>query len=236
MKRLLSFLCWVIGEGILIAALLHFGQNVDQSLLILNGIVSSTIFSMFLMNVFFPVLGHKGERSSKKVDKLSTRWFFTIIYAAISIGAILYFELVNPVDLQTQVMIQLIFLSVLFMGMWGVFRPAKKNTESDLMIQNMERNQLIMINKVIGMARSKAEKRLDIPVSVLNGIKELQDNARVLSPGNESVALRMERKIMMEVNHLNKRLIEDSIDIKSLQYTIKNCSKIFHEHRRIYSH
>jgi len=235
MKRLLSFLCWIIGEGVLIAALLHFGKNTNQSLLILNGIVSSIIFSMFILNVFLPMHG-PSDKSSKRADKLGTRWFFTITYATLSIGAILYFELVNPVDLLTHSMIQLIFLSVLFMGLWGAFRPAKKNTELDQKILNLERNQLIMINNVIGIACSKAERRADIPVSVLNGIKDLQNNARVLSPGNESVALRMEGKIMVEINLLNRSLKEERIDLRSVQHTIKNCSRIFNEHRRIYSH
>jgi hypothetical protein len=235
MKRFWSFLCWIIGEGVLIAALLHFGKNVHQSILILNGIVSSIIYSVLIINVFFPMLGH-GEKSSKKVDKQGTRWFFTITYALLSLGAILYFELINPVDLLTQVMIQLIFLSVLFMGLWAVFKPAKKNVETDQKIQNLERNQLRMINNVIDLARSKAERRPDVPTSILNGIKELQEDARVLSPGNETVALRMEGKIMVEVNQLNKRLKDEHIDVKSVQYTIRSCSKIFNEHRRIYSH
>jgi hypothetical protein len=235
MKRFWSFLCWIIGEGIIIAAILYFGKDTNQSILMLNGIVSSIILSVLILNVFFPMLGHS-ERSSKKAEKLGTRWFFTITYAILSIGAILYFELVNPVDLLTQVMIQLIFLSVLFMGLWAVFRPAKKNSESDKKIQIMERNQLIMINNVIGIACSKAERRADIPASVLNGIKDLQNDARVLSPGNETVALRMEGKIMVEINQLNRSLKEERIDLRSVQYTIKNCSKIFNEHRRIYSH
>lgn len=235
MKRLWSFLCWVIGEGVLIAALLNFGKNVDQSILILNGIVSSIIFSVLIINVFFPMHG-PGERSSKKADKLGTRWFFTLTYALLSVGAMLYFELINPVDFLTQAMIQSIFLSVLFMGLWAVFKPAKKNAVKDEKIQNLERKQLLMINNVIDLARIKAERRPDIPASILDGIKELQEDARILSPGNEVVSLRMEGKIMMEVNHLNKRLKEEHIDVKNVQYTIKSCSKIFHEHRRIYSH
>ncbi len=235
MKRLWSFLCWIIGEGVLIAALLHFGKNLHQSILILNGIVASIIFSVLIINVFFPMLG-PGEKSTKKADKLGTRWFFTITYALLSVGAILYFDLINPVDLLTRIMIQSIFLSVLFMGLWAVLKPAKKNVKPDEKIQNLERNQLRMINNVIDLARSKAERRQDVPASILDGIKELQEDARVLSPGNETVSLRMEGKIMMEVNQLNKILKEEHIDVKSVQYTIKSCSKIFNEHRRIYSH
>jgi len=235
MKRLWSFLCWIIGEGVLIVALLNFGKNVHQSILILNGIVTSIIYSVLIVNVFFPVLGH-GERSSRTADKQGTRWFFTITYALLSVGAILYFNLINPVDFFTQAMIQSIFLSVLFMGLWAVFKPAKKNVKTDEKIQSLERNQLRMINNVIDLACSKAERRSDIPISILNGIKELQEDARDLSPGNETVALRMEGKIMVEVNELNKRLKEEHIDVKSVQYNIKSCSKIFNEHRRIYSH
>jgi len=235
MKRFWSFLCWIIGEGIIVAALSYYGTDANVDLLILNGVVASIIFSVLILNVFFPMLG-KGDQSSKRADKLGTRWFFTITYTVLSVGAIFYFELVNPVDLPTQIMIQIIFLSVLFMGLWGAFKPAKKNKELDQKLQTMERNQLIMINNVIGLACSKAERRADIPASVLNGIKELQEDARVLAPGNEPVSLRMEGRIMVEVNQLNRSLKEERIDLRSVQYTIKSCSKIFNEHRRIYSY
>jgi len=234
MKRFLSFLCWIIGEGLLLVAIMHFGENTTKDLLILNGIVSSIIYSTILLNVFFPRLGQH-HLSLKRADKLGTRWFFTLTYTALSLAAIFYFEWVNPVDLLTQIIIQLIILSVLLFGLWGTIKPAKKNEVPDLKIQKMERNQLIMINNVIGLARIKAEKRPDIPANVLNGIRELQENARVLAPGNESIALRMEGQIMVEVNELHRSLKDERIDLRNVQYTIKNCSKIFSEHKRIYS-
>jgi hypothetical protein len=118
--------------------------------------------------------------------------------------------------------------------MWGAFKPVKK-TESNNHYQKLEQNQLMMIRNSIGFARAKAEKRRDIPVGIVNGIKELQDEANSISPGNEYVALKMEGRIMLEINQIVKYLREDSIDLKRLQSTIKYCSKLFNEFRGTYS-
>jgi len=233
MKRFWSFLCWIIGEGILLAGFLQLGQNANQDRMILNGIVSSIIYSISFINVISPIF-YSSEQPLKKADRLGVRWFFTITYSLLAIGGILYFELINPVDLLTQIIVQLIFLSVLFMGLWGAFKPAKETVPVHR-IKTMERNQLIMINNAIGVARSKAEKRTEVPAPILSGIKNLQEEARSLSPGNESGAIKMEGKIMLEINQINRRVKEEPLDLKMLQYNIKYCSKLFFEFRQIYS-
>lgn len=220
---------WLVGEAILIAAFMNFGQNDQQSHLILNLIVSTIILTVIVVSSF-----GKNERSAKKGVGKGMRWFFTLTYAFLAIGAMLYFGFANPVDVLTQIIIQLIILSVLLMGMWGAFKPVKK-TESSNQYQKLEQNQLMMIRNSIGFARTRAEKRRDIPVSIINGIKELQDEANSISPINEYVALKMEGRIMLEINQIVKYLRDDSVDLKRLQATVKYCSKLFNEFRGTYS-
>ena len=229
MNRTWCILLWLIGEAILIAAFTHFGLNDKQSYLILYLIVSTIILTVISVSFV-----NKKDRSAKKRVGKGMKWFFTLTYAFLAIAAMFYFGFINPVDLLTQVIIQLIVLSVLFMGMWGAFKPVKK-TESNNKYQKLEQHQLMMIRNSIEFARAKAEKRRDIPVGIVNGIKVLQDEANSISPGNEYVALKMEGRIMLEINQIVKYLREDSVDLKRLQATIKYCSKLFNEFRGTYS-
>jgi hypothetical protein len=229
MNRTWSILLWILGEAILVTGFMYFGQNDNQSQLIINVLVSSTILTVFLMSLF-----RDSATLSKRGVGKSMKWFFTITYTLLSIAAMLYFDFFNPVDILTQGIVQLIFLSVLVMGMWGAFKPAKK-TGPDNKYEKMEQNQLIMIRNVIGVARARAEKRLDIPASMLHSIIELQNDALLISPGNEYVALKMEGRIMSEMNRIIGYLKMQPLDLKELQFSIKRCSKLINEFHDTYS-
>lgn len=229
MNRTWPILLWLIGEAILIAAFKNFDQNDQQGHLILNLIVSTIILMVNMVSYF-----GKNERSAKKGDEKGVRWFFSLTYAFLAISAMYYFGLSNPVDLLTQVIIQLIIFSVLLMGMWGALKPVKK-TGSNNHYQKLEQNQLMMIRNSISFARAKAEKRRDIPLGIINRIKGLQDEANNITPVNEYVALKMEGRIMHEINSIVKHLREDSVDLKRLQASINSCSKLFNEFRGMYS-
>lgn len=229
MNRTVSILLWLIGEAILIASFMYFGMNDKQIHLIVNLCVSTIILTVIMMSLFknTDVLVKRGVGNNMK-------WFFTLTYSLLSIGTMLYFEFANPVDLLTQIIVQVIFLAVLFMGMWGAFKPAKKS-ETDGKYLKMEQNQLIMIRNVIGVARARAEKRVDIPASILNGIINLQEEAHQIVPANEYVALKMEGRIMLEMNQIIQCLKEPLLDLKRMQYVLKSCSKLITEYRGTYS-
>jgi hypothetical protein len=229
MNRTGSILLWLIGEAILFAGFLKLGVNLNQGHLLINFIVSSIILTVCTISLY----GKKVQFVRKGVSK-GMKWFFTLNYTFLSIAAMLYFDFVNPVDLLTQIIVQAILLAVLCMGMWGAFKPHRKSHTNTKYLQ-MEQNQLIMIRNVINVARARAEKRTDIPTNVLSGIIELQEEARLISPANEYVALRMEGRIMLEMNQIIECIKEKSIDLKKLQFCIKSCSKLFMKYRETYS-
>lgn len=234
MKRIMSFLGWIIGEGILLAAFLRFGRFTEQGLLILHMVVASVIYILLFIDLLFPKANQSGQ-SSKKAVGPGVRWFFIISYSVLATGAMFYFGFVNPIDLTTHLIVHSIFISVLVMGLWGAFRPSKR-TESNERLKLLEHNPLVMIRNAVVTARSKAEKRPDAPAAILNEIKNLHEHARLIAPGNETLAYKMEAKIMMEMNQLNPSIKQEHIDLKRLNHTIKNCSKLVVEHRQIYSH
>jgi len=232
MKKVVSILGWIIAEGILLAAFLRFGRFPEPGLLVLHIVVASIILSVWFVDLFFPRVNKK-DQSPKKVVSPVTRWFFIVSYSLLAIGGMFYFDLVNPIDLTTHIIVHLIFIAVLIMGLWGAFSTTKQEVPNER-LEILEHNQLVMIRNAAGAARAKAEKRQDVPEAILNELRHLQEDARLITPGNETLAYKMEAKIMMEMNQLNRSMKQERIDLKSLRYTIKNCSKLVVEHRQIY--
>ena len=229
MNRTWSILLWLLGEAILVAVFMNVGLNIQQYKLMINFFVSSVILTVFMMSLL-----RKSDVLAKRGVGKGMKWFFTLTYYLLSIATMFYFGFFNPVDILTQAIIQLIFLAVLAMGMWGAFRPAKKSS-ADNRYEKMEHNQLIMIRNVIEVARARAEKRADIPANLLHELVDLQEEVQHLSPGNEYVALKMEGRIMIEMNQIISCLKGQPLDLKMMQYTIRRCSKLINEYQQMYS-
>lgn len=228
MNRTWSIVLWLVGEALLVAGFLTFGLNDSTIHLILNFVVSTVILTVVMMSLF------KNTESLKKRGVGSgMKWFFTLTYAALSIAGMIYFGFFNPVDMLTQIIVQLIFFSVLLLGMYGTFKPVKKS-EENTKYATMERRQLMMIRDVVNVARTKAESRLDVPVSIRQEIVELQSEVHQLTPGNEYVALKMEGKIMLEVNQLLRCLKEPQLDVNYLNLLLKSCFKLIAEFNKTY--
>jgi len=233
MNRKWSLIGWVLGELILIACFLHFGRKVDQSFLILNCIVSSIIFSLFFIDVLFPMV-RQNDKSSRKVGSLGIRWFFTFFYALVAIGTMLFFGLAYPMDILSQVLIHGIFLFLLSLGLWGAYSSSRK-VESIYHEQKMGRSQVDEIKRKIGIAKANLENKKDVPADVIKGVKNLQEDIRYISPGNTSEALELEIRILAEINKIINGSEKEPIDFEKMQDTIQKCSRLFIERKQVYS-
>jgi small-conductance mechanosensitive channel len=228
MNRTASVLSWLLGEAILLAAFLYFGTNVAQSILLVNAAVSSIIWTVFMMCLF-----RNPQEHLKRGVGNGMKWFFTLTYGGMALGTMLYFYYLNPVDLLTQIVVQLIFVSVLLLGMLGTFKPARK-TETNSKYLKMEHNQLMMMRNVIGVARTRADRRAELPSEIRQDIAYLQEESARMVPRNEYVALKMEGRIMLEMNEILACLKMQVVDLKRLRYALKHCGKLMAEYRDTY--
>lgn len=228
MNRTASILLWLVGEALLVSVFLYAGLDFQHGHRMVNFIVSSILFTVVMMSLFrnTDVLVKRGVGKGMK-------WFFTLTYGLLSIGGMVYFSYFNPVDLLTQVIVQLIFLFVLALGMWGTFKPAKKS-ESATNYLKMEQNQLIMLRNVADITRSRAERRTELPIGVRQQINALHDEVLRIAPGNELVALKMEGNIMLEMNELVKCLKTEKPNEKQLHEVLKRCFKLIAEFNDTY--
>lgn len=219
---------WLVGEALLLAGFLHVGLLDLPSQLILNFVVSSIILTVVMMSLF-----RNTDSLKKRGIGTGMKWFFTLNYAGLAIATMIYFGFFNPVDLLTQVIVQLILFSVLSLGMYGAFKPAKKGDATGN-YEKMEHKQLMMIRNVVNLIRTKAEQRTDVPSSIREEIIELQTQVHQLAPGNEYVALKMEGSIMQEVNLLLRYLKEQPLDLKFIHSVLKSCFKLIADFKDTY--
>jgi len=228
MNKTWSILLWLVGETLILAGFLYYGLNDLPGHLILNFVVSSVILTVIMMSLFrnTVTLIKRGIGSGMK-------WFFTLNYAGLAIASMVYFGLFNPVDLLTQIIVQLILFSVLSLGMYGAFKPAKKTDESGKYAK-MEQNQLMMIRNVVNTIRTQSEQRTDVPSYIRQEIVELQSQVHQLMPGNEYVAMKMEGYIMREVNLLLRDLKKQPIEEKTVSQELKSCFKQIAEFKNTY--
>lgn len=228
MNRIVSVLSWLLGEALLLAAFLYFGTDLTQPALLVNTVVSSIIWTVLMMCFF-----RDPQEHLKRGVGNGMKWFFTLTYAGMAMGTLIYFHYLNPVDLLTQIVIQLIFLTVLLLGMMGTFKPVRK-AETNTKYLKLEQNQLAMMRNVINVARTRADRRSDIPADVKHEITSFQQESLRMTPRNEYVALKMEGRIMMEMNEILSCLMMRKVDLKRLRYALKNCDKRMAEYRDTY--
>lgn len=229
MNKTWSLLLWLIGEAVILYSFVWANPGTIPYSLMLKMLVSSIIFTVLIISIF-----RNQAKLSKRGVSNGMKWFFTLTYALLAIAAMLYFEFLNPVDLLTQTIVQAIFLSVLFMGMWGAFKSGKR-IHTDQKYEKMEQRQLMMIRNVVDVARTRAERTSGMPPSIVNEIIDLQQEVQQISPGNEYTALKMEGKIMMDANQIIRCLKNNPPDLNMLQSTLKHCFKLIREFRSTYS-
>lgn len=233
MNRKWSLLWWGLGELLIIACFLHFGRNMEQPFQILDIIISSIIFSLYFIDILFPLVNLK-DKSAKKVGSIGIRWVFTFIYSLTAIGAMLVFSYALKWELTSQLLIHGILLFFMTLGMWGAFSATKK-AEAVYSDQTDKRLQMEEIKRNIGVVKSKLEKRKEVPATIMNGIKNLQEDIRYVSPANAPEAFDLEIRILSEIKSISRMLDEEPADFEKMLDTIQNCSRLFIERKQVYS-
>ena len=233
MNRKWSFVWWVLGELLIVACFLHFGRNMEQSFQILDIIISSIIFSLYFIDVLFPLI-NLNDKSARKVGSIGIRWVITFIYSIAAIGAMLVFNQEPHWELTGQMLLHGILLFLMTLGIWGAFSASNK-VEAVYYEQTDKRLQMEEIKRKIGVVTSKLEKRKETPASIMNGIKNLKEDIRFFSPSNAPEAFDLENNILSEIKLIDRLLDEEPVDFERMFDTIQNCSRLFIERKQIYS-
>lgn len=228
-----SVLLLITGESLIIISFLYFGRNFNSNILILNIIVSSIIYSLFFIDILIPMVDFK-DKSQKTIGSIGLRWFFTLLYTLFSIGVMLVFNLVKPIDVYSQIIIHgilIFFLSV------GIYFAVSSSRKVNIVFLNEEQKLVRVeeLKKATKEIKQKLEQTKNIPNEILTRITTLYENLRFISPNDNKQAFELETQYLNEIKAVQNYVFIIPIDFVKINEVIQNCEKIYMERKQIFS-
>lgn len=232
-NKVLSFLLLAIGELIIISCFLIFGKNLNVNIMILYIIVTSIIYSLFFWDIIFPIVAFR-DKSQKTIGSIGLRWYFTLIYMFLAVGAMVFFLVFFPISFKFQLMIQIIFLFLFAFGIFISFEAGEKvkNVYDDT---NQTNNLLDLIKRQTNESNFKLNKANKPPAIIIERMNNLVDNLRYISPCNDTRAEEFEQNYLREIKSLDSLLILVPEDYNKVLEKISICENILKERKQIYS-
>lgn len=232
-KHLFSALLIFAGEALIITSWIFFGSSLNSSVLTLNIVVSSIIYSLFFIDALLPMLDFK-EKSQKIVGSLGIRWFFTSIYNVIAIGAMVVFLFIKPIDFNGQILIHAIILFALLIG-WYSASTSSDKVEEIFLDEGLRINRLVEIRKSIEKLQFKLFQLKNIPPAIISGITDLHEELRFISPCNNPESIELEANLLKEIKAFDDSLFEIAPDYDRILERIALCQRICHTRKQIFS-
>jgi len=232
-KNLFSLLLLLIGEALIIVCFLFFGKDLDKDILKLDVIVSSVIYTLFFIDLIFPLINF-ADKSQKAVGSIGLRWFFTIIYAIIAILAMFFLQNVKPIEANSQIIIQCILFFLLLIGLFFSVSSSAKVKEVYLE-EKQNRNRIDDMKKGTKEMQLKLDQMKTIPAGIIVKVKALQDDLRYISPSNNQAAIDLENSFVHEIKAALNSLIDSPLNYDKITELILNCERVLKERKQIYS-
>lgn len=114
----------LLGEAIIIAAFLLFGQEMNTEIFVMDIIVSSVVYLLLFFGVCTP-WGEAAERTQRWVGALGISWLFTGLYAVLAVAAMICGALMVWA-FQVQIIIHCALLFLLLCGLLASRRAADR--------------------------------------------------------------------------------------------------------------
>ncbi|MFM7683777.1 MAG: hypothetical protein ACKO7P_13710, partial [Bacteroidota bacterium] len=199
-KKIFSLFIALFGEALIIFGFIHFGKNLQSEILTLNIVVSSIIYCLVFVDFIFPWANLK-DKAQKQIGSIGLRWFFTYLYIALAIAAMVIFNTMKPIHFINQILIHGILFFVVLLGLFLAFSSSDKVREV-YFEEKQNRDRTDEMKKATKELQLKLDAMNNIPPEIISRINELQENLRYLSPSNNNEALVLESKFVEEVNKL----------------------------------
>lgn len=221
------------GEALIIICFLYFGRNLAHELLALNIIVSTVIYSLFFLDIIFPMVDFK-DKSQKTIGSLGLRWFFTSLYTVAAIAAMIIFNTVKPVEINSQILIQVIFFFLLSLGLYIALSSSQKVHEV-FVEQSQNRYHLDEMNIATKSVLRKIDQMTTIPADVKSRITTINDNLRFISPCDRKEAIELESDFLNEMNTIKDCLFDIPLNYEKIIENIQRCERTYKERKQIFT-
>lgn len=232
-KKMFSLFIALFGEALIILGFLHFGKKLESEILKLNIVISSIIYSLVFVDFIFPWVNLK-DKAQKHIGSIGLRWFFTYLYLAIAIGAMVIFNTVKPIHFINQIIIHGVLFFVVLLGLFLAFSSSDKDKEV-YFDEKQNRYRIDEMKRATKELQLKFDAMNNIPTDIISRVNELQENLRYLSPSNNNDAIVLETKFLDDLKSLHYCLSDSPINMEVVISNIKNCERAYKERKQLFT-
>jgi hypothetical protein len=195
--------------------------------------VSSIIYFLWFVEKFVPVIDLK-DKAQKDVASLGLKWVVTILYAMFAISAMVIFNIVKPIDLTSQIIVQTILFFFLLVGLYYVYYASQKALEI-FIEETANRSRIDEMKKVTKDVQLKLYQMTEIPTEIISKLNELQDNLRYISPSDNHTALELEDQFITQMKTVKNCLFDSPLNFDRIKENMNNCELTYIERKQIFS-
>lgn len=232
-NKTFSVLLMLAGEALIVICFLYFGRNQANGLLALNIIVSTIIYTLFFLDIIFPTVDFK-DKSQKAIGSLGLRWFFATLYILAAIAAMIIFNTVKPIELNSQLLIQAILFFLLAFGLYTAISSSQK-VQSVYTEESHIRDHIDEMKKATKNVLLKLEQMKNIPADVNSRITTLYENLRFISPSNNKSAFELETDYLNQMNNVFNCLFDIPFNYERIIENIDRCESTYKERKQIFT-
>lgn len=232
-KKILSWVSLLLGEVLIIAGFILFGEYLEKNTLVLNIVIASIIYSLFFTDILFSWI-NLGDKSQRKIGAIGVRWIFTWLYTLLAIATMVVCNLLLNLSFPVQLFVHGILIFILLLGFIAVISVSSK-TKEVFTQENSNRNGITEMKKAITNLKNRMNDLSGLPEYFINRIDTLEDSIRYLSPSNNLEAHGLESSFTNTIRDIYIAIDNFSTNEELINNNLKKCERIFQNRKQIHS-
>jgi len=232
-KKVFSWLLFLIGEAIIIAAFVLFKGELTTDVLILNMVVSTIIYGLFFVDVLVSWVDFK-DKSQRRIGAIGLRWLFTWLYTLLAISVMVLCNVIYNLTFTSQLLIHAGLLFLLLLGMFGALNVSDK-VHNVYVAETVTQSGMKEMKKAVNNLKNKIVESRELPHSVIDRINALEENVRFLSPTNNQEAYELEQSFVDIAKQIEVALTDYSLNQERIERNLEKCERIYQNRKQIYS-
>jgi len=223
----------IFGEVLIIVAFVYFGTRVPSRILLLNISVSTLIYLLYASSLVKSKF-NLNDKSQKVIGAIGIKGFIYVFYSLIAVGVMIAFNWYFPIELGTQLIVQLVLIFFLCLGIYFSLKASQKVSEVYLE-QVGARVNLNEIRKSAKGIYLKLASVQNPPKDILVKLSAFIEDLRFISPSQNIEATKLELDFISALKQLNEYLDNNTYELEKITSLVETCVAIAQQRKQIYT-